>query len=58
MRQSFQTLADRTVTLQESNLWLTQRFLQQFVEQLQSQAQGNQQVAQTLQQQELETLAE
>ncbi|MDP9484721.1 MAG: hypothetical protein M3Q49_02825 [Actinomycetota bacterium] len=58
VRQSFQTLADRTVTLQESNLWLTQSFFQQFVEQLQSQAQGNQQVAQTLQQQAFETLAE
>jgi predicted lactoylglutathione lyase len=47
-QQSFKTLADRTVSLQESNLWLTQSFFQQFVEQLQSQTQGNQQAFETL----------
>ena len=51
VRQSFQALADRTTTLQESNLRLTQNFFQQFVEQLQSQTQGNRQVTQTLRQQ-------
>ena len=51
VKNSFQTLADRTVTLQESNLKLTQNFFQQFVEQLRSQAEGNRQVTQTLQQQ-------
>ncbi len=64
VRQSFRALTDRTVTLQESNLRLTQNFFQQFVEQLQSQAQGNQQATATLQQQgerqqqAFETLAE
>ena len=58
VRQSFQTLADRTVNLQESNLKLTQNFFQQFVEQLQSQTQGIQQVTQTLQQQAFEALAQ
>src|SRR5215212_8398191 len=32
-RQSFQTLADRAVSLQESNLKLTQNFFQNWVEQ-------------------------
>ena len=58
VRQSFQTLADQAVNLQESNLKLTQGFFQQFVEQLQSQTQGLQQVTQSLQQQAFETLAQ
>ena len=37
-RQSFQMLSDRTVSLQESNLRLTQTFFQNFMQQLQSQA--------------------
>lgn len=36
VKNSFQTLADQTVNLQEINLKLTQIFFQQFVEQLQS----------------------
>jgi hypothetical protein len=39
-RQSlFQTLADRTVSLQESNLRLTQNFFQNWIEQVHNQAQ-------------------
>src|SRR4028118_267759 len=36
-RQSFRTMVDRTVSLQESNLKLTQNFFQNWIEQLQSQ---------------------
>jgi uncharacterized protein YktB (UPF0637 family) len=50
-RQSFQMLADRTVALQESNLRLTQNFFQNFVEQLQSQAEGTLEATQDLQEQ-------
>ncbi|CAA9454316.1 MAG: hypothetical protein AVDCRST_MAG14-1360 [uncultured Rubrobacteraceae bacterium] len=50
-RQAFQMLADRTVSLQESNLRLTQEFFQNWVQQLQSQTEGNQQAAQTIQEQ-------
>ncbi len=50
-RQAFQMLADRTVALQESNLRLTQDFFQNWVQQLQSQAEGNRQAAQTVQEQ-------
>ncbi len=51
VRQSFQMLADRTVALQESNLRLTQSFVQNFMEQLQNQMQGNRDAAQKLQEQ-------
>src|SRR4028119_1426610 len=50
-RQSFQMLADRTVSLQESNLQLTQNFFQNWIEQVQSQTEGNRQAAQTVQEQ-------
>src|SRR3954454_14634735 len=48
-RQSFQMLADRTVSLQESNLRLTQNFFQNWIEQVHNQAQGTREVAQALQ---------
>ena len=57
VKNSFQTLAGRTVTLQESNLKLTQNFFQQFVEQLRGQMQSNQQDLETFQRQAFETLA-
>ena len=47
-RQSFQMLADRTVSLQESNLRLTQTFFQNFMQQLQSQTQENPQEMENL----------
>ena len=50
-RQSFQTLAGRTVSLQESNLRLTQNFFQNWVEQVQNQAQGTRKATQNLQEQ-------
>ena len=50
-RQSFQMLADRTVALQESNLRLTQNFFQNWIEQVQKQAQGTREAAQDLQEQ-------
>ncbi len=50
-RQAFQMLADRTVSLQESNLRLTQDFFQNWIHQLQSQTEGNRQTAQTIQEQ-------
>ncbi len=56
VRQSFQALADRTVTLQETNLKLTQNFFHQFVEQLQSNPEWQQRGEE--QQQAFETLAE
>jgi hypothetical protein len=52
-RHSFQVLAERTVALQDSNLRLTQSFFQNFMEQLQSQTQGNRDAAQNLQEQGL-----
>ena len=48
-RQAFQMLADRTVSLQESNLRLTQDFFQNWIQTLQSQTGGNLQAAQTVQ---------
>jgi hypothetical protein len=45
-RQAFQMLVDRTVSLQESNLRLTQSFFQNFVEHLQSQGQAVQKQSQ------------
>ncbi len=50
-RQSFQAIADRAVKAQESNLDLSRSIAQSFVEQLQSQTQGNRQATETLQQQ-------
>ncbi len=50
-RQSFQMLADRTVALQESNLRLTQSFFQNWIEQVQDQAQGTREATQGLQEQ-------
>jgi hypothetical protein len=47
-QQAFRTLADRTVTLQESNLRLTQNFYKNWIEQLNNQAQGTRQVVQNL----------
>ena len=50
-RQSFQKLADRTVALQESNLRLTQGFFQNWIEQVNNQAQGTREATQGLQEQ-------
>jgi pyruvate/2-oxoglutarate dehydrogenase complex dihydrolipoamide acyltransferase (E2) component len=47
-RQSFQMLADRTVALQESNLRLTQNFFNNWIEQVQNQAQGIREATQDL----------
>jgi hypothetical protein len=47
-QQAFRTLADRTVTLQESNLRFTQNFYKSWIEQLHNQAQGTRQVVQNL----------
>jgi len=64
VQQSFRVLADRTVALQESNLKLAQSYFQSFLEQLQSQTQGNEEVTRTLrsqgerQQQSFQTLAQ
>ena len=64
MQQSFQTLTDRVVAFQLSNAQLAQNFFQNFVEQLQNQAQGAEQVTEDLwqqgdqQRQAFETLAQ
>src|SRR4028119_2530403 len=50
-QQSFRMLADRTVSLQESNLRLTQNFFQNWIEQVNNQAQGTREAAQNLQEQ-------
>src|SRR4028119_1628996 len=50
-QQSFQMLADRTVSLQESNLRLTQNFFQNWIEQVNNQAQGTREATQNLQEQ-------
>src|SRR3954469_14435461 len=50
-QQSFQMLADRTVALQESNLKLTQSFFQDWIEQVQNQAEGTRGATQNLQEQ-------
>ena len=49
--QSFRMLADRTLALQESNLRLTQNFFENWMEQLQTQTQGNRQATQNLKEQ-------
>ena len=48
-QQVVRTLADRTVSLQESNLRLTQNFFQNWIEQVQNQAQGTREATQNLQ---------
>src|SRR3712207_4521177 len=50
-QQVVRTLADRTVSFQESNLRLTQNFFQNWVEQVNNQAQGIREAAQNLQEQ-------
>ena len=47
-QQVVRTLADRTVTLQESNLRLTQNFFQNWIEQVNNQAQGIREATQGL----------
>ncbi|MCA1729341.1 MAG: hypothetical protein LC751_08015, partial [Actinobacteria bacterium] len=47
-QQAFQTLADRTVALQESNLRLSQNFFKNWIEQVNNQAQGTRQATQNL----------
>jgi hypothetical protein len=47
-QQAFQILADRTLALQESNLRLTQNFYNNWIEQLNNQAQGTRQAVQNL----------
>ena len=47
-QQSFQMRADRTVALQESNLKLAQNFFQNWIEQLNNQAQGTHQALQNV----------
>ncbi len=49
--QAFQMLADRTVSLQESNLRITQDFFQNWIQQIQSQTEVNLQAAQSVQEQ-------
>ena len=48
---AFTTLADRTVSLQERNLKLTQNFFHNWIEQVDNQAQGTREAAQNLQEQ-------
>jgi len=50
-QQAFRTLADRTVALQESNLKLTQTFVQNWIEQVHNLAQGTREATQNLQEQ-------
>jgi hypothetical protein len=50
-QQVFRTLADRTVSFQESNLRLTQTFLENWIEQVNNQAQGTREATQNLQEQ-------
>ena len=45
-QQTFRMLADRTVSLQESNLRLTQNFFQNWIEQVNNHAQGTREAAQ------------
>jgi len=49
--QSFQTLANRTVALQEGNLRLTQNFFQNWIEQVNNQAQGTREATLALREQ-------
>jgi hypothetical protein len=50
-QQAFRMLADRTVSIQESNLRLTQNFFNNWIEQANNQAQGTREAAQYLQEQ-------
>jgi DNA-binding ferritin-like protein len=50
-QQAFRTLAERTVALQESNLKLTQNFVQNWIEQVHNRAQGIREATHTLQEQ-------
>src|SRR5918995_2855998 len=50
-QQAFRMLADRTVSLQESNLRLTQNFFNNWIEQVNNLAQGTREAAQNLQEQ-------
>src|ERR671917_2421572 len=50
-QQVVRTLADRTVSLQESNLRLTQNFFNNWIEQVNNQAQGTREATQNLQEQ-------
>src|ERR687897_831312 len=50
-QQAFRVLADRTVALQEGNLRLTQNFFQNWIEQVNNQAQGTREATQNLQEQ-------
>ena len=50
-QQVVRTLADRMVSLQESNLRLTQNFFQNWIEQVNNQARGIREAAQGLQEQ-------
>src|SRR4028118_1649181 len=50
-RQSFQTLADRTVALGETNLRLTQNFFNNWIEQVNSLTQGTREATENLQEQ-------
>src|SRR3712207_3007473 len=49
--QAFRTLADRTVSLQESNLGFTQNFFHSWIEQVNNQAKGTREATQDLQEQ-------
>jgi hypothetical protein len=49
--QTFRTLADRTVSFQESNLRLTQTFLENWMEQVNNLTQGTRDATQNLQEQ-------
>jgi hypothetical protein len=63
-QQVFRTLADRTISFQESNLRLTQNFFQNWMEQVNNRAQGTRETTQTLrdqgqrQREAFETLSE
>jgi hypothetical protein len=50
-QQSFQMLADRTVRVQQRNLLLTQSFFQNWIEQVNNQAEGTRDATQNLQEQ-------
>ena len=50
-QQAFTALTDRTVSLQERNLRLTQNFFHNWIEQVDNQAQGTREAAQNLQEQ-------
>ena len=51
-QQAVRTLADRTVSLQESNLKFTQNLFENWIEQVHNQAQGTREATQELQEQD------